>query len=139
MTFYTDAATGIAVVRKGPSREGAWVFLAPLRLPERAARLRSVILEDTVWIQTADGRIYPGPCTPGDHLWWGPGGGDQPTEAALVISQLLDDSGAEVSLADRWSQAPRGLVKLLNQSHGYDTELPRAALEYARAQQDNDA
>lgn len=138
VTFYTDPATGIPVVRKGSSRQGAWVFLAPLRLPDRDARLRSVILEDTVWIQTADGRIYPGPCTPGDHLWWGPGGGDQPTEAALVISQLLDDPGAEVSLADRWSQAPRGLTKLLNQSHRYGTELPRAALEYARAQQDND-
>ncbi|OMI91380.1 hypothetical protein BSZ07_00285 [Streptomyces sp. M1013] len=133
-TFYTDSTTGIPVVRKGPSRQATWVFLAPLRLPDQDAQVGSVILEDTVWVRTTNGRIHPGPCTPGDHLWWGPGGGDRPTEAAWVISQLLDDLGTEVTLDEHWRHAPSGLWRLLNQSHKYGAELPRATLEDARAQ-----
>ncbi|MEU1661539.1 hypothetical protein ABZ527_36445 [Streptomyces griseofuscus] len=138
VTFYSDPATGIPAVRKGSSRDGSWVFLAPLRLPDHGAQLESVILEDTVWIQTTDGRIHPGPCTPGDHLWWGPGGGDRPTEAAWVISQLMDDTSTHVSLTDHWHHAPTGLTKLLNQTRRYGTELLRAALEHARTQQADD-
>ncbi|MEW2063541.1 hypothetical protein AB0899_22740 [Streptomyces sp. NPDC007002] len=100
VSFYTDPTTRIPVVRKGAARQGSWAFLAPLRLPDQAVRLRSVILEDTAWVRTDDDRIYPGPCTPDEHLWWGPGGGDQPAEAAWVIAQLLDDISKEVSLAD---------------------------------------
>ncbi|MEW2626350.1 hypothetical protein [Streptomyces sp. NPDC048106] len=135
VTFYTDRTTGIPIVRKGSSRDGTWVFLAPLQLEDQGAQLESVILEDTVWVQTADGRIHPGPCTPGDHLWWGPGGGDRPTEAAWVISQLMDDISTRVSLADHWHHAPAGLTKLLNETRRYGTELPRAVLEHARTQQ----
>ncbi|QKZ17624.1 hypothetical protein [Streptomyces chartreusis] len=138
VTFYTDGTTGIPVVRNGSSRDGTWVFLAPLRLPDQGAPLKSVILEDTVWIQTTDGRIHPGPCTPGEHLWWGPGGGDRPTEAAWVISQLMDDISTQVSLTDHWHHAPTGLRKLLNQTRRYGTELPRAVLEHARTQQADD-
>ncbi|MGW7072157.1 hypothetical protein ACWGII_25870 [Streptomyces sp. NPDC054855] len=138
VTFYTDHTTGIPVVRKGPSRDGSWVFLAPLQLPEQGAQLESVILEDTVWIQTTDGRIHPGPCTHGAHLWWGPGGGDRPTEAAWVISQLMDDISTHVTLTDHWRHAPAGLTKLLNQTRAHGTELPRAELEHARTQQADD-
>ncbi|WP_129291812.1 hypothetical protein [Streptomyces sp. N1] len=134
VTFYTDRATGIPVVRKGSSRDGAWVFLAPLQLSDQGAPLESVILEDSVWIQTTDGRIHPGPCTARDHLWWGPGGGDRPTEAAWVISQLMDDISTRVSLANHWHHAPAGLTKLLNETRKYGTELPRAVLEHARRQ-----
>jgi hypothetical protein len=138
VTFYTDRTTGIPVIRKGSSRESTWVFLAPLRLPDPDAQLKSVILEDTVWIQTTDDRIHPGPCTPGEHLWWGPGGGDRPTEAAWVISQLMDDLSTQVSLDDHWHHAPAGLRKLLNQTHAYGTELPRPVLDHARSQQGGD-
>ncbi len=72
---------------------------------------------------------------PGYHLWWGHGGGDLPTEAAWVISQLMDDISTRVSLADHWDHAPAGLTKLLNKTRGYGTELPRAVLEHARTQQ----
>ncbi|MFE3717572.1 hypothetical protein [Streptomyces cyaneofuscatus] len=132
VSFYTDPTTRIPVVRKGSARQGTWAFLAPLRLPDQAAQLRSVILDDTVWVKTDDDRIYPGPCTPDEHLWWGPGGGDRPTEAAWVIAQLLDDISTEVSLADNWRHAPKGLTKLLNRAHEHGTELSRAELEQAR-------
>jgi hypothetical protein len=134
VTFYTDRTTGIPIVRKGSSRDGTWVFLAPLQLSDQGA-LESVILEDTVWVQTTDGQIHPGPCTPGDRLWWGPGGGDRPTEAAWVLSQLMDDISTRVSFANHWHHAPAGLTKLLNETRGYGTELPRALLEHARTQQ----
>ncbi len=137
VTFYTDFMTGIPVVRKGTAHRGKWIFLAPSRLPDRA-QLRSVILQDTVWVRTADRWIYPGPCTSAGHLWWGPGGGDRPTEAAWVISQLLDDVGSEVTLDGHGRRAPDGLRRLLNQPLKPGTELMRAELEQARAQRADD-
>ncbi|WP_250300275.1 hypothetical protein OG204_03080 [Streptomyces sp. NBC_01387] len=132
-TFYTDEATGIPAVRRRAHRQSTWVFLSPLRLPDSGARLRSVILDDIVWITTTDGGIYPGPCTPSDHLWWGDGWGDRPTEAAWVISQLLDSLGTKVSLNDHWNHAPGGLMRLLNHQHPYGMELSRSMLESARS------
>ncbi|MFE7780060.1 hypothetical protein [Streptomyces nigrescens] len=138
VTFYTDEVTGIPAVRRRAHRQGMWIFLSPLRLPETGARLRSVVLDDTVWITTTDGRIHPGPCTPSDHLWWGDGWGDRPTEAAWVISQLLDNLSTKVSLRDHWDRAPRGLMHLLNHQHPYGTELSRAMLENARSESHHD-
>ncbi|MFD9622109.1 hypothetical protein ACFWB2_33330 [Streptomyces virginiae] len=134
VTFHMDFSTGTPVVRIRSAGRRVWIFLAPLQLPYRRAQLRSVILNDTVWVSTTDRRIHPAPCTPGDHLWWGYGAGDHPTEAAWVIAQLMDDLSAGVTLADHWSQAPKGLTKLLSRSHQPGTELSRTALELARAQ-----
>lgn len=135
VTFHTDYSTGIPAVRIRSTRQGVWVFLAPLWLPDSRARLRSVILDRTVWVTTTDNMIYPAPCTRHDHLWWGHGYGDRPTEAAWVISQLLDDLGAEISLADHWRQAPKGLTELLSRPHPPGTEISRSALELARTHQ----
>lgn len=48
---------------------------------------------------------------------------------------LLDDISKEVSLADHWRHAPKGLTKLLNRAHEHGTELSWAELEQARSQQ----
>ncbi|MFJ7990426.1 hypothetical protein [Streptomyces sp. NPDC096351] len=139
VTFHRDVSTGTPAVRIRSADRRSWTFLAPLRLPGRQAQLKSVILDDTVWVSTTDGRIHPAPCTLHDHLWWGHGGGDRPTEAAWVITQLMDDLNAEVTLANHWSHAPQGLTELLSRSHQPGTELSRSALELARAQQYEDA
>ncbi|MFB7998774.1 hypothetical protein ACFC4G_38845 [Streptomyces sp. NPDC056002] len=138
VTFHMDPSTGTPAVRTRTLNGDEWIFLAPLRLPGRRAQLKSVILDDTVWVSTTDGRIYPAPHPPYEHLWWGYGAGDRPTEAAWVIAQLLDDLSSHVTLADHWASAPQGLTKLLNHPHQSSTELPRSALELARAQQNED-
>jgi hypothetical protein len=97
----------------------------------RRGELSSVVLDSTVWIITSDGQVHPAPCDPREHLWFGPGYGDRPSEAATVAHQLLDDLAADIDLAEPWN-APRGLTDLLNEKHRQGTELSRAALLHAR-------
>ncbi|MFH8749764.1 hypothetical protein ACH4GK_25625 [Streptomyces rimosus] len=85
----------------------------------------------TVWITTSDGHVRPAPCTPTEHLWWGNGWGDRPSEAATVIDTLLDDLGATVDLREHFN-APKGLVSLLNEEHEQGTKLTRSTLLQAR-------
>ncbi|MGW3185441.1 hypothetical protein ACWDD9_39845 [Kitasatospora sp. NPDC001119] len=132
--FFVDPLTDMPVVRtrndgdKGPK----WLFYAPLALPAGCGELASAVLYGTVWITTTDGQVHPAPCSPGDHLWWGDGWGDRPTEAAHVVNQLLDDPARPVSLRDHWSKAPAGLTALFNEEHKQGTELTRATLLHAR-------
>ncbi|MFD9823924.1 hypothetical protein [Streptomyces violascens] len=84
-----------------------------------------------MWITTSDGHVHPAPCTPTEHLWWGDGWGDRPSEAASVIDALLDDLGATVNLRAHW-KAPKGLVALFNGEHRQGAELTRSALLHAR-------
>ncbi|MET8624672.1 hypothetical protein ABZW30_13100 [Kitasatospora sp. NPDC004669] len=132
--FFVDPLTDMPVVRtkddgdKGPK----WLFYAPLALPAGRGELASAVLYGTVWITTTDGQVHPAPCTPGDHLWWGDGWGDRPTEAAYVVNQLLDNLATPISLRDHWSKAPAGLTALFNEKHKQGTELTRATLLHAR-------
>ncbi|MEU8434733.1 hypothetical protein AB0F18_17790 [Streptomyces sp. NPDC029216] len=79
---------------------------------------------------TSDGHVHPAPCTPTEHLWWGDGWGDRPSEAAAVDA-LLGDLGVTVNLRERW-KAPKGLTTLFNEEHKQGSELTRAALLHAR-------
>ncbi|MGW2600016.1 hypothetical protein [Streptomyces klenkii] len=107
-------------------------FYAPLALPGTGAELTSVVLDGTVWVKTSDGQVHPAPCTPNEHLWWGDGWGDKPSEAAAVINTLLDDLGAAVDLREHW-KAPRGLTTLLEkQAKPGPAEIARHALLHAR-------
>ncbi|MFJ4192090.1 hypothetical protein [Kitasatospora sp. NPDC089509] len=132
--FFVDPLTDMPVVRtkadgsKGPQ----WLFYAPLALPASRDELASVVLYGTVWITTTDGQVHPAPCTPGEHLWWGDGWGDRPTEAAHVVNQLLDDLTRPVSLRYHWDNAPAGLTALFNEEHKQGTEVTRATLLHAR-------
>lgn len=129
--FFTDPLTDMPVVRTQDAERPRWHFYSPLSLPT-GGELASVILHDTVWIKTTEGLIHPGPCDPHNHLWWGDGWGDRPTEAAHVINLLLDDIGADIDLNEHYKQAPKGLTALLNQDHPRGTELSRATLLHAR-------
>ncbi|MFB6807643.1 hypothetical protein [Streptomyces sp. NPDC056387] len=131
-SFFLDPFTDMPVLRT--AREGrtpTWRFYAPLSLPAGGAELASVVLHHTVWITTSDGQVHPAPCGPSEHLWWGDGWGDRPSEAAAVIDTLLDDLGATVNMREHW-KAPKGLTALLNEDHKHGTELTRAALLHAR-------
>jgi hypothetical protein len=109
-----------------------WRFYAPLSLPAGGgAELASVVLHDTVWITTSDGQVHPAPCTPTEHLWWGDGCGDRPSEASAVVDTLLDDLGGTVNLHEHW-KAPKGLTVLFNEEHKHGAELTRATLLHAR-------
>jgi hypothetical protein len=128
--FFTDPLTDMPVLRtQGDTPR--WIFYAPTRLPAGQGELASVVLWGTVWITTSDDQVHPAPCDPREHLWFGPGGGDRPSEAATVIDRLLDDLGAEIDMSKHWN-APKGLTALLNENHRHGTELSRAALLHAR-------
>ncbi|WP_457511798.1 hypothetical protein [Streptomyces sp. TE33382] len=130
--FFTDPLTDMPVLRT-PADGGkpVWRFYAPLSLPAGSAELASVVLHHTVWVTTSDGHVHPAPCTPTDHLWWGDGWGDRPSEAAAVINTLLNDLGAPVDLHEHWT-APEGLTALFNEEHEMGVELTRSALLHAR-------
>ncbi|MEU9070973.1 hypothetical protein AB0D60_29245 [Streptomyces sp. NPDC048306] len=50
-----------------------------------------------MWVTTSDGHIRP---APSEHLWWGNGYGDRPSETATVINVLLDDLGTVPDLRE---------------------------------------
>ncbi|KIF05672.1 hypothetical protein PL81_12035 [Streptomyces sp. RSD-27] len=130
--FFIDPLTDMPALRtSGEDGKSAWRFYAPLSLPAGGAELASVVLHHTVWITTSDGHVHPAPCTPSEHLWWGDGYGDRPSEAAAVIDVLLGDLGATVNLREHW-KAPKGLTALFNEEHKQGSELTRAALLHAR-------
>ncbi|MFI9307362.1 hypothetical protein [Streptomyces triculaminicus] len=133
--FFVDPLTDTPALRTVRDGAPALRFYAPLALPSTGAELASVVLDDTVWVKTSDGQVHPAPCTPNEHLWWGDGWGDKPSEAATVITTLLDDLGATVDLREHW-KAPRGLTALLEQqTKGGRTELHRHTLLHARMTQ----
>ncbi|MEU0059914.1 hypothetical protein [Streptomyces sp. NPDC006334] len=80
---------------------------------------------------TSDGHVHPAPCTPTEHLWWGGGWGDHPSEAAAMVNQLLDDLGTTVDLHQHY-KTPKGLTALFNEDNKPGAELTRAALLPAR-------
>ncbi|WP_239590307.1 hypothetical protein [Streptomyces aureoverticillatus] len=99
--FFIDPLTDMPVLRT-PGDDGAkplWRFYAPISLPGAGAELASVVLHHTVWFTASDGHVHPAPCTPTEHLWWGDGWGDWPSEAAAVADALLDDLGAPSTCA----------------------------------------
>ncbi|MFE5519828.1 hypothetical protein ACFQ9Q_19195 [Streptomyces virginiae] len=130
--FFIDPLTDMPVLRTpGDGGKQVWRFYAPLSLPAGGAELASVVLHHTVWVTTSDGHVHPAPCTPTEHLWWGDGWGDRPSEAAAVVNQLLDDLGTTINLRQHY-KAPKGLTALFNEEHKLGTELTRATLLHAR-------
>ncbi|MCF3143765.1 hypothetical protein [Streptomyces platensis] len=130
--FFIDPLTDMPALRtSGRGGKPLWRFYVPLSLPANGGELASVVLHHTMWITTSDGHVHPAPCTPTEHLWWGNGGGDRPSEAAAVVDVLLDDLAATVNLREHW-KAPKGLTTLFNEEHKHGAELTRATLLHAR-------
>ncbi|MFG2961606.1 hypothetical protein ACGF5O_48840 [Streptomyces sp. NPDC048291] len=129
-SFLIDPLTDMPVLRIASSKN-IWRFYAPLSLPAAGEELAAVVLHHTLWIVTSGGQVHPAPCTPHEHLWWGDGWGDRPSEAALVTDALLDDLGTAVDLREHW-KAPEGLTALFDEQHKQGTELSRSTLLHAR-------
>ncbi|MCX5078879.1 hypothetical protein OHA84_37360 (plasmid) [Streptomyces sp. NBC_00513] len=129
--FLIDPLTDMPVLRT-TAEDGTPVlrFYAPLSLPG-GAELTKIVLHHTVWVVTSDGHTHPAPCAPTEHLWWGDGWGDRPSEAASVVNQLLDRLDTTLHLDEHW-KAPKGLIDLFNENHDEGAELSRATLLQAR-------
>lgn len=124
-----DPATDAPVVRR---RRGDEIELrgATLKRLPATAPLSQLILDDPIWVRTADGTLYP---APQDSYWgisWGYSGSG-PGSLALLIHRLLDDINARA--ADNATGAPPGLQRLTRIKMPRGTVLSRKQLEAARS------
>lgn len=117
-----------------PGHPGEIVAAIPQRLPATSP-LAELILDDPVWVRTADGTLYPAPRDAHYGLSWGYGG-TGPMTLACLVDRLLDDinaPGAEPSGRDS-RPAPEGLLRLLRTDHPHGTVLTRERLLAARTE-----
>ncbi|MBO0880990.1 MAG: hypothetical protein J2P17_11730, partial [Mycobacterium sp.] len=103
--------------------------LAPERLPATSP-LAEIILDNTIWVRTQDGTLYPAPRNSTYGLSWGYGGGGPRTLAALIV-QLLDDITAPGAKPNTDEPLPHDLLRLLEHKWPNGTVLTRARLETA--------
>jgi hypothetical protein len=102
--------------------------LAPQRLPATTP-LAEVILENVIWVRTADGTLYPAPNDSYAGLSYGYSGSGPSTLAALIDALLIDITAKGADIAD---DAPDGLIDLMEQDWPQGTVLSREQLEAAR-------
>ncbi|MEY9860211.1 hypothetical protein ABH935_005847 [Catenulispora sp. GAS73] len=92
-TVLTDPRTGLPAVHGGGEPPFPCHTLPPDRLPTTSP-LAEVILDEVIWIRTADGTLYPAP----RRHDYGPAfgyDGTGPRVLAVLIDRLLDDIGAD--------------------------------------------
>lgn len=123
-----DPETGLPVAKGYGGKLRATV---PQRLPA-AAPLAAVTLDHggTVWIRTADGKLWIAPEQSGTGLAWGYSGGG-PHALAILLGLLLDDVTAAAPRGYRYRTAPGLLAGTTGKWHD-GTTLTRADLEAAR-------
>ncbi|MEU9861937.1 hypothetical protein AB0D99_13735 [Streptomyces sp. NPDC047971] len=132
---FVDPVTGSPVVAvKGKFsfrsvREITYMGRAPRRLPEGTV-LKEVILDDPVWVRTADGVLYPAPAMDAPGLSWGYDGSG-PLTLAQCVGRLLDDGGAHAVTFDDDKDEP-GLGAYFRIEHERGTRLTRRELVRAR-------
>jgi hypothetical protein len=114
-----------------PSDEGKRICAsAPTRLPTTSP-LAELILEDPIWIRTADCNLYPAPYHSYYGLSWGYGG-TGPATLATLIAQLLNDITAYGADPFDDVEVSDGLLQLVQHDWPAGTVLTRAQLEAAR-------
>ncbi|KUL40535.1 hypothetical protein ADL15_07070 [Actinoplanes awajinensis subsp. mycoplanecinus] len=121
----TDPETDAPVIRE---HDQTLVAAVPQALPARAP-LAELILDDPIWIRTADGTIWPAPRDSYYGLSWGYHGSG-PGSLALLIDRLLDDINTRA--ADDINGASDGLERLTATPLPEGTVLSREDLEAAR-------
>jgi hypothetical protein len=124
-----DPATDAPAMRIA-GEDGARVRIAVSQWLPTMSPLAELVLDDPIWIRTADGTVYPAPQDPRWGLGWGYAG-NGPGALALLINRLLDDITARA--ADDARGAPEGLERLFTTDLPRGTRLDRAQLEAARA------
>jgi hypothetical protein len=102
--------------------------MAPQRLPA-SSPLAALLLEDPIWVRTADGTLYPAPYDHYAGLSFGYSGTGPGTLAALADALLDDIAAPGAGVSDR---APEGLVALFERTWPEGTVLTRDQLEAAR-------
>ncbi|WP_433825972.1 hypothetical protein ACQP2E_28175 [Actinoplanes sp. CA-015351] len=124
-----DPATDAPAIRVA-DEDGQRIRIAVSQWLPTTSPLAELVLDDPIWIRTADGTVYPAPQDPRWGLGWGYAG-NGPGALALLIHRLLDDITARA--ADDTRGAPEGLERLLSTDLPRGTRLSRSQLEAARA------
>ncbi|MEV6846737.1 hypothetical protein [Actinoplanes sp. NPDC051411] len=123
-----DPATDAPAVRVA-NQDGLRVRVAVSQWLPALAPLAELVLDDPIWVRTADGVVYPAPQDPRWGISWGYSG-NGPGALALLLHRLLDDVTSRA--ADDANGAPEGLERLFKVSLPKGTVLTRAQLEAAR-------
>jgi len=123
-----DPATDAPAARV-TTKDGTRVRLAVGQWLPTTTPLAEVVLDDPIWVRTADGTVYPAPQDPRWGISWGYFG-NGPGTLALLAHRLLNDVTARA--ADDASGAPEGLQRLFAIDLPNGTILTRAQLEAAR-------
>lgn len=106
-----DEATGAPAVLRTHARGERVVFAAAPQRISTEARLEELILsEHTVWIRTADRKLWLAPHVTGRGLSWGYSGGG-PAALTNLVDQLLDDITARAVMD--YGRPPKGLRQLI--------------------------
>ncbi|MCZ7424109.1 hypothetical protein O7607_30390 [Micromonospora sp. WMMA1949] len=120
-----DPVTGAPVIR---TWEGEYLTSVPFVLPTDSP-LSELILDDEVWIRTADHRLFLAPIGDYGGVSWGYSG-TGPSMLAALVDRLLDDI---TSPATSEVDAPAGLEALFEVKHPDGTVFTREQLVQARS------
>lgn len=121
----TDPKTDTPAIRE---HDGTVRLAVPQRL-FATTPLAELILDEPIWVRTADGTLYPAPKDSYYGISWGYGGSG-PGSLALLVHALLNDINAFAP--GGISGAPEGLDELFERPLRHGTVLTRKQLEAAR-------
>ncbi|MFE6194827.1 hypothetical protein [Streptomyces sp. NPDC057838] len=133
---FVDPVTGSPVVAfKGrfmfrDGREISYLGRAPKRLPTGSV-LKELVLDDPIWVRTADGVLYPAPSMEAPGLSWGYSGSG-PMTLARCVGRLLDDGAAHAVTYGLPQQREPGLEAFFERKHRAGTRISRRELERIR-------
>ncbi|WP_370942198.1 hypothetical protein AB5J62_24125 [Amycolatopsis sp. cg5] len=111
-----------------PDGDGQILAIALQRLPTTSP-LAELILEETIWIRTQDGGLFPAPHNHHSGLLWGYEGAGPSALAALANALLVDITAEGASSSDN---TPPGLHNLFQRPWPSGTVLTRTQLKAAR-------
>jgi hypothetical protein len=128
---FVDPLTDTPVVRlkNWRSNEPDTLLTASVQRLPTLSPLAELVLDDPIWVRTADGNLYPAPQPAGYGPSWGYTGSG-PGTLALLIDALLNDISAAAPNAI--SGGPAGLEQLCQRRLPHGTILTREQLEAAR-------
>ncbi|MFI0794956.1 helix-turn-helix transcriptional regulator [Micromonospora rubida] len=125
LTCLEDPVTGAPVVCIG---RGEYLTSVPFVLPTDSP-LSELILDDEVWIRTADHRLFLAPLGDYGGVSWGYSG-TGPSMLAALVDRLLDDISSPATFE---VDGPAGLDELFEIKHPDGTIFTRAELVRARS------
>ncbi|MEW2385738.1 hypothetical protein AB0873_27115 [Micromonospora sp. NPDC047707] len=125
LIYLEDPATGAPAVRID---EDEYLTSVPFVLPTDSP-LSELILDDEVWIRTADHRLFLAPLGDYGGVSWGYSG-TGPSMLAALVDRLLDDISSPAIVE---VDGPAGLEELFEIKHPDGTVFTRTELERARS------